>query len=100
MEGGCAGGAGGAGHFSAGRQEMASAGCAKTGNLTERLYHLPSPPLPPPQQASYNGRATVTAPQHYSAAACTNRHVSCFQLSLHPLTAFPLYGALAGQTAL
>lgn len=58
----------GAGHFSAGRQEMGRAGCAKTGSLTERLNPSPPPPLPPPPPP-------VRQPQW----PCLHRHTSALQ---------------------
>lgn len=64
---------------------MGSAGCAKTGSLTERLY--PSPPQHhrylQPKCVSHNDHASTAAPQHYSAAAFTDSR-TCFLFSFLP----------------
>ncbi|KAK9520717.1 hypothetical protein VZT92_020588 [Zoarces viviparus] len=60
---------------------MGSAGCAKTGSLTERLY--PPHHYLHPQRLSRNDRASTAVPQPYSAAGFTDSR-ACFPLFVSP----------------
>lgn len=78
---------------------MGSAGCAKTGSLTERAHHHHLHP----QCVSHNDHASTAAPQHYSAAAFTDSR-ACFLFSFLPssprcLSAPPLHSTVAGQVS-
>lgn len=59
-----------AGHFSVGRQEMGSAGCANTGSLLPpRHHHRHHHHSLQPQCVSHSGHASTSSHQNYSAAA-------------------------------